>query len=151
MPVPRLRGAVAAAEVRHNYWSYGASLSQTLFEGGALLHKKRSAVALMDQAGAQYRSTVLQAFRQVADTLAALEADARTLEAQVRAERAAANSLAIVRQNMQLGSASYLDLLTTEGLYEQAVVALAQARAARLSDTVALFQALGGAWWKRPA
>jgi NodT family efflux transporter outer membrane factor (OMF) lipoprotein len=133
------------------YWSYGATLSQTLFEGGALLHKKRSAVALMDQAGAQYRSTVLQAFRQVADTLAALEADARTLEAQLRAERAAASSLAIVRQNMQLGSASYLDLLTTEGLYEQAVVALAQARAARLSDTVALFQALGGAWWKRPA
>jgi NodT family efflux transporter outer membrane factor (OMF) lipoprotein len=133
------------------YWSYGASLSQTLFDGGALIHKKRAAVALMDQAGAQYRSTVLQAFRQVADTLAALQADAKTLEAQARAERAAANSLAIVRQNLQLGSASYLDLLTAEGLYDQAVVALAQARAARLTDTVALFQALGGAWWKRAA
>jgi len=133
------------------YWSYGASLSQTLFEGGALLHKKRAAVALMDEAGAQYRSTVLQAFRQVADTLAALQADAQTLEAQARSERAAASSLAIVKQNLQLGSASYLDLLTAEGLYDQAVIALAQARAARLSDTVALFQALGGAWWKRPA
>ena len=130
------------------YWSYGASLSQTLFDGGILIHKKRAAVALMDQAGAQYRSTVLQAFRQVADTLAALRADAKTLEAQARAERAAANSLAIVRQNLQLGSAGYLDLLIAEGLYDQAVVALAQARAARLTDTVALFQALGGAWWR---
>jgi NodT family efflux transporter outer membrane factor (OMF) lipoprotein len=133
------------------FWNYGASLSQTLFEGGALLHKKRAAVALMDQAGAQYRSVVLQAFRQVADTLAALQADARTLDAQTRAERAAANSLAIVKQNMQLGSASYLDLLTAEGLYDQAAIALAQARAARLTDTVALFEALGGASWKRAA
>jgi NodT family efflux transporter outer membrane factor (OMF) lipoprotein len=133
------------------YWTYGGSLSQTLFAGGALLHKKRAAVALMDEAGEQYRSTVLQAFRQVADTLSALDTDARTLEAQARAERAAADSLKLVRQNLQLGSASYLDLLAAEGLYSQAVVGLAQARAARLTDTVALFQALGGAWWKRTA
>jgi NodT family efflux transporter outer membrane factor (OMF) lipoprotein len=133
------------------FWNYGASLSQTLFAGGALLHKKRAAVALMDQAAAQYRSTVLQAFRQVADTLAALQADAKTLEAQARAERAAADALAIVKQNLQLGSASYLDLLSAQGLYAQAVAATAQARAARLTDTVALFQALGGAWWNRTA
>jgi NodT family efflux transporter outer membrane factor (OMF) lipoprotein len=133
------------------FWNYGASLSQTLFAGGALLHKKRAAVALMDQAAAQYRSTVLQAFRQVADTLAALQADAKTLEAQARAERAAAASLAIIKQNLQFGSASYLDLLAAQGLYAQAVAATAQARAARLSDTVALFQALGGAWWKPTA
>jgi NodT family efflux transporter outer membrane factor (OMF) lipoprotein len=133
------------------FWNYGASLSQTLFDGGALLHKKRAAVALMDQAGAQYRSVVLQAFRQVADALAALQADARTLEAQARAEQAAAHSLALVRQNLQLGSANYLDLLTAEGLYDQSVVALAQARAARLADTVALFEALGGAGWKGAA
>jgi outer membrane protein TolC len=133
------------------FWNYGASLSQTLFAGGALLHKKRAAVALMDQAAAQYRGTVLQAFRQVADTLAALQADAKTLEAQARAERAAAASLAIIKQNLQFGSASYLDLLAAQGLYAQAVAATAQARAARLSDTVALFQALGGAWWKPTA
>jgi NodT family efflux transporter outer membrane factor (OMF) lipoprotein len=133
------------------FWNYGASLSQTLFAGGALLHKKRAAVALMDQAGEQYRSTVLQAFRQIADTLAALQADARTLEAQARAEKAAADALAIVKQNLQLGSATYLDLLAAQGLYQQAVIGLAQARAARLSDTVALFQALGGAWWKPAA
>jgi outer membrane protein TolC len=83
--------------------------------------------------------------------LAALQADARTLEAQARAVQAAADSLALVRQNLQLGSVNYLDLLTAEGLYDQAVVALAQARAARLADTVALFEALGGAGWKGAA
>jgi NodT family efflux transporter outer membrane factor (OMF) lipoprotein len=145
-------GTTAVALSRLNqagtrFWEYGGTFSQTLFAGGALLHKKRAAVALMDQAAAQYRSTVLQAFRQVADTLAALQADARILEAQARAEKAARASLDIVQQNLKLGSASYLDLLTAQGLYAQAVVSLAQARAARLTDTVALFQALGGGSW----
>ncbi len=132
------------------FWSLGASLSQTLFAGGSLVHRKRAAVATMDQAAAQYRSAVLAAFRQVADVLAALQADAATLEAQARAEGAAAQTLALTRQNLQLGSASYLDLLQAERSESQAVLAVAQARAARLSDTVALFQALGGGWWDQP-
>jgi NodT family efflux transporter outer membrane factor (OMF) lipoprotein len=131
------------------FWSLGASLSQTLFAGGALVHRKRAAVANMDQAAAQYRSTVLQAFREVADALAALQADAAALEAQARTEHAAAQALTLVKQNLQLGSVSYLDLLQAEQSYNQAVIALAQAHAARLSDTVALFQALGGGWWNR--
>ena len=103
----------------------------------------------MDQAAAQYRSTVLQAFRDVADALAALQADAAALEAVARAERAAAQSLVVVKVNLQLGSVTYLDLLDAQRSYNQAAVALTQARAARLSDTVALFQALGGGWWNR--
>jgi len=131
------------------FWSLGASLSQTLFAGGTLVHRKRAAVASMDQAAALYRSTVLQAFREVADTLAALQSDAVALDAQARAEHAAAESLAIAKQNMQLGSTSYLELLDAERTHTQAEAALAQAHAARLSDTVALFQALGGGWWNR--
>jgi NodT family efflux transporter outer membrane factor (OMF) lipoprotein len=131
------------------FWSVGASLSQTVFAGGTLLHRKRAAVAIMDQVGAQYRSTVLEAFREVADVLAALQADAATLEAQARAERAAAVTLAVVKQNLQLGSASYLDLLDAERNRLQTAVAVEQARAQRLIDTVALFQALGGGWWNR--
>ncbi len=133
-----------------NYWSYGGSLSQTIFQGGTLLHRRRAAVALMDQAGAQYRGTVLQAFREVADTLQALDADARALEAQQRAVRAASDSLALVRHNLQLGSATYLDLLASQALYSQAVIAQTQAQAAQLTDTVALFQVLGGDWWNGP-
>jgi NodT family efflux transporter outer membrane factor (OMF) lipoprotein len=128
------------------FWSLGGSLSQTLFAGGSLVHRKRAAVALMDQAADSYRSTVLQAFRQVADVLAALQADAAALAAQTRAESAAAQSLNLVVQNLKLGSVSGLDLIQAEHDHEMAVVALVQARAADLADSVALYQALGGGW-----
>jgi outer membrane protein TolC len=124
-------------------------LSETLFAGGANLHRQRAAVAAMDQAAAEYRSAVLKAFREVADTLAALQADATTLAADADAEAAAARSLALARRRLQLGSVSYLELLEAQRSYAQTASALVQARAARFSDTVALFQALGGGWWNR--
>ena len=126
------------------FWSLGANLSATLFDGGALLHRKRAAVAMMDQAAAQYRSTVLQAFRQIADALAALQADAATLQAQTDATAAASRTLQSMQHDLQSGSVSYLGLLDAERTYGQAVVAQAAARAGRLTDTVNLLVALGG-------
>ena len=113
-------------------------------------HRKRAAVAAFDQAAAQYRSVVITAFQNVADRLRALEFDAETVNAQVVAERAAAESLDIARRALQLGSISYLAMLNAEQAYQQAVINLAQARANRYADTAALFQALGGGWWNRP-
>jgi NodT family efflux transporter outer membrane factor (OMF) lipoprotein len=133
----------------NTFWSGGASLTQTLFAGGALLHKERAARAVLDQAGAQYRAVVLTAFQNVADTLTALQLDAIALNASVRAERAAEDSLVTVRRNVQLGSVGYLALLNAEQTYQQAVLNLAQAQANRYTDTAALFQALGGGWWNR--
>jgi NodT family efflux transporter outer membrane factor (OMF) lipoprotein len=126
------------------FWSIGGNLSQTLFQGGALLHRKRAADAALDQAGAQYRSAVLTAFQNVADALHALEADADTLNAASRAEDAAQRSLEVVRRQLELGSVSYLSLISAEQAYQQAVVSLSQARTNRYADTAALFQALGG-------
>lgn len=133
----------------NTFWAGGASLTQTLFAGGALLHKERAARAALDQAGAQYRAVVLTAFQNVADTLTALELDAQALEASVRAERAAEESLVTVRHNVELGSVGYLALLNAQQTYQQAVLNLAQAQADRYTDTAALFQALGGGWWNR--
>jgi NodT family efflux transporter outer membrane factor (OMF) lipoprotein len=130
----------------NTFWAGGASLTQTLFEGGALLHKERAARAGLDQAGAQYRSAVLTAFQNVADTLTALELDGQALSASVRAEQAAKESLSTVRRNVELGSVGYLALLNAQQTYQQAVLNLAQAQANRYTDTVALFQALGGGW-----
>ncbi len=127
----------------------GASFLQTILDGGALAAKKRAAVAGLELADAQYRSTVLQAFRNVADTLRALEYDALTLRAAVAAEQATATSLNIARQRLQLGDTTYLSVLTAELAYRQASLQRVQAQAARLSDTAALFQALGGGWWNR--
>ena len=159
LPAISLSGNSGAAAVQLSnltgpgtrFWSLGGSLSQTLFAGGSLVHRKRAAVALMDQAADSYRSTVLQAFRQVADVLAALQSDAATLAAQTRAESAAAQSLSLVVQNLELGSVSGLELIQAEHDHETAVLALLQARAARLADTVALYQALGGGWAVTPA
>jgi NodT family efflux transporter outer membrane factor (OMF) lipoprotein len=126
------------------FWSAGASLSQTLFEGGMLVHRVRAAEAALDAAGAAYRSTVLGAFQNVADALRALEADAQTLAAAERAAAAAERSLAIVRRQRELGGVSYLALLNAEQSDAQALAARAAARAARYADTAALYQALAG-------
>jgi NodT family efflux transporter outer membrane factor (OMF) lipoprotein len=126
------------------FWSLGASLSQTLFEGGTLIHRKRAADAALDQAGALYRSAVLTAFQNVADALHALDTDADALGAAARAESAAQKSLDVARHQLELGSVSYLALVNAEQTYQQALVSLTQARANRYVDTAALFQALGG-------
>lgn len=133
------------------FWIAGASITQTLFAGGTLLHRKRAAEAALDLAAAQYRSMVLVAFQNVADTLRALEYDAETLQANARAERAAFRSLEFVKVQVRLGAASRVALLLAQQTYQQSVVSLAQARAARYADTAALFQALGGGWWNRPS
>jgi NodT family efflux transporter outer membrane factor (OMF) lipoprotein len=130
-------------------WSAAASLSQTLFDAGTLQHKKRAAVAAYDQAAAQYRSTVLAAFQDVANALRALQSDADALQAQLAADRAAADSLALAREQFHDGAIPYLSLLTAEQTYQQTRISLVQAQASRFSDTAALFQALGGGWWNR--
>ena len=131
------------------FWSLAASATQTLFAGGTLLHRKRAAIAAFDQAAAQYRSVVITAFQNVADALRAVQFDAEAVNAQVVAEHAAAESLAIARRALQLGSISYLAMLNAEQTSQQAQINLVQARANRFADTAALFQALGGGWWNR--
>jgi NodT family efflux transporter outer membrane factor (OMF) lipoprotein len=132
-------------------WSVGGSLAQTIFDGATLLHKKRAAVAAFDQSAAQYRSTVITAFQDVANALRALQADADALAAATAAEVAADKSLDLSRQQYQLGGIPYTALLTAEQLAQQAAVTRAQAQAARYADTAALFQALGGGWWNAGA
>lgn len=135
----------------NQFWSAGASLSQTLFAGGTLYHRERAAVAALDLAGAQYRSVVLGAFQNVADTLQALVFDAEAYQASRDAEGAAERSLAYTRHAMDLGAVSYLALLNADQAYQQALVNRVQAQANRYADTAALFQALGGGWWNDAA
>jgi NodT family efflux transporter outer membrane factor (OMF) lipoprotein len=133
------------------FWSLGAGLTQPIFHAGALEAKRRAAVAAYDQAGAQYKSTVLTAFQNVADSLRALESDASTLKDQVEAESTARESMDLAKQQYRLGGISYLVLLDAERVYQQSHVAMVQAQAARYADTAALYQALGGGWWNHPA
>jgi outer membrane protein TolC len=131
-------------------WSVGAGLLQPIFRGGQLLSQKRAAVAAYEQADAQYRQTVLLAFQNVADSLRALDHDASGLRAQTDAWQSASDALEMARGQFKLGGISYLSLLVTQRQYQQTVVDLAQAQAARYADTAALFQSLGGGWWNDP-
>ena len=99
----------------------GASVLQTVLDGGALAAKKKAAQAQLEQADAQYRSTVLTAFRNVADTLRALEYDAMALQAAVASERAAATSFTIARRRLELGDTTYVIVLLAELTYQQAL------------------------------
>ena len=93
-------------------------MAQTIFDVGTLLHKKRAADAAFDQAAETYRSTVIAAFQNVADTLHALQFDADALKATYAAERAAFTSLEIARRQLQFGAINYLGLLTAENTYD---------------------------------
>jgi len=133
----------------NGFWQISGSLTQPIFEGGALYHKTLAARAAFDQAASQYQSTVIQAFQNVADALRALQHDADTLKAQSAAEQAALESFSIARKQLTLGSIGYIGLLNAEQIYQQAVINRVQAQASRYADTAALFQALGGGWWNR--
>ncbi len=134
---------------RTGVWSFGAGLLQPVFNGGALSAERRAAVAAYDQASAQYRAVVLQAFQNVADVLRALEADARMLRAQADAEMSAHNTMESTQTQYKLGGVNHLSLLNAERQYQETRIGLIQAQAARYADTAALFQALGGGWWNR--
>ena len=128
------------------FWGIGLNLLQPLFHGGTLRAEKRAAEAGLEKVAADYQTTVLGAFQDVADSLHALELDAENLRAQSDAEQSAQKSLDLVRIQYKDGAASYLAVLDATRQYQQARIGLIQARAARLADTTALYAALGGGW-----
>ncbi len=130
-------------------WTLVGNVMQPIFNGGALIARRKAAIFAYNQALAQYKQTVLQAFQNVADALRALEIDAQTLQAQTIAEKAAKETLAITKKQYSLGGVSYINLLNAQLLYQQALISRIQAQAARYADTAALFQALGGGWWNQ--
>jgi len=141
-----LAGLISPANL---FWTIGGSVTQTVFDGGILLHNLRGAQATYDAAAWSYRNTVVGAVQNVTDSLRAVQNDADALKAARDFERAAKVSFDLAQQQMQTGYANILILLTAQQTYLQAVLQVVQARAARLSDTVALYQALGGGWWNR--
>jgi NodT family efflux transporter outer membrane factor (OMF) lipoprotein len=131
------------------FWDVGASLTETLFDAGALRHKNRAADAALDQANAQYRAAVILACQNVADTLRALQSDADAEKAGVQAQRSAKAAFDLVQRQRALGSINIIVVLNAEQAYQQAELGLIQTRANRFADTAGLFQALGGGWWTR--
>jgi NodT family efflux transporter outer membrane factor (OMF) lipoprotein len=128
------------------FYTLAASATAPIFDGFTLYSKQKAAEAALVQAEAQYRTTVITAFQNVADALRALQADARAVRAAVRAEVAAKASLDIVQKQLNAGQVNQLAVLNAQQTYLTAAVIRVQTEANRLSDTAALFMALGGGW-----
>jgi NodT family efflux transporter outer membrane factor (OMF) lipoprotein len=131
------------------FWTIAAELTAPIFDGGTLLHQERASRAAFDASAAQYKSTVLGAFQNVADTLTALDQDAAALNAAAASDNAAKKALDITQRQLDDGYNNPLGQLLAEQAYQQAEVTLLQAQSSRYTDTAALFQALGGGWWNR--
>lgn len=124
-------------------WLLLGQLTQPLLNPG-LPAEKRAALAAFDAAAANYQGVVLDALRNVADVLRALDNDARTFAALATADVAAQGALESVRRQFALGAASYAQVLTARQQAQQVRLSVVSARAQRLMDTVALYQAVGG-------
>ena len=130
-------------------WSIAASVSQKIVDGGSAFHSKEASVAAYEQNLANYKSTVITAFQNVADALRAIEYDAKALQAQSAAERAAKASLDMAQDQYKTGAVVYATVLNALQTYQNAVISRVKAQSTRYTDTVALYQALGGGWWNR--
>ena len=126
------------------FWTLIGGITQPLFHAGALRHQQHAAEAALDGAKAQYRTAVLAAFGEVSDALTGLATDGDELDAATRAADAAGRGLSFARRQLALGDIGTLALLNATAANAQAQAQLVQARAARLTDTVTLFQAAGG-------
>jgi NodT family efflux transporter outer membrane factor (OMF) lipoprotein len=124
-------------------WSVGATITQPLFHGGALAARRRQYQASYEAAVAQYRETVLSAFRNVADTLVSLDADAQTLAQARRAADAADAAAQDAEARYRLGSAQFYTTLGARQQFHNARIQYLRARAARLADSASLFDSMG--------
>jgi NodT family efflux transporter outer membrane factor (OMF) lipoprotein len=128
------------------FWSLGAALSETVFEGGKRGAQVKMTEAEYDATVATYRQTVLTAFQQVEDNLAALRILAQEATALDLAVKAAKDSLDIATYQYKAGTVDYLTVITAQATYladEQTAVTVLQRR---LTSSVLLVQALGGGW-----
>ncbi|MCW5719491.1 MAG: efflux transporter outer membrane subunit, partial [Bauldia sp.] len=128
-------------------WNFAANVVAATLNSGANLHRTAAARAALEASAHAYENTVITAFVDVANTLQAITYDAQLMALQVQSEAASRRSLDLARQQYELGTAPYSTVLSAEQSYRNAVTSLLSARAQRLTDTVALYVALGGGWW----
>ncbi len=130
----------------NRFWSLGPALALTLFDAGARTSEKEQAAAAYDQTVANYRQTVLGAFQDVEDDLAALRVLDKEAAIQDEAARTAADSLEQANNQYKAGTISYLNVVTAEASFLAADNARLSITGRRLLASVALLKALGGDW-----
>jgi NodT family efflux transporter outer membrane factor (OMF) lipoprotein len=130
-----------------NYWALGpASGAMTLFDGGAKNAQYKMAIDNFEANVAGYRQTVLTAFQQVEDNLAALRILQDEAEVQKRAVDAANEALALTINQYKAGTVSYINVMTAQATALTNRVTAVQLQGQRLTSAVQLTTALGGGW-----
>jgi NodT family efflux transporter outer membrane factor (OMF) lipoprotein len=130
----------------NRFWSIGPTLALTLFDAGARSAQKESAIAGYDKSVATYRQTVLSAFQEVEDNLAALRQLADEAEVQQAASNSAAEALMLTENQYQAGTVSYLNVVTAQATALSAQSSSINIAGRRLLANAVLIKALGGNW-----
>jgi NodT family efflux transporter outer membrane factor (OMF) lipoprotein len=130
----------------NRFWSLGPALALTLFDGGARTAQKQQAIAAYDKSVATYRQTVLTAFQDVEDSLAALRILAEEAEVQDEAAMSAAETLRLTNNQYQAGTVSYLNVVTAQAASLNAEIGKLNIAGRRLQSSASLLKALGGGW-----
>ncbi len=127
-------------------WALGASAAETVFDGGLRRANIDQAAAAYHASVASYRQTVLAAFQQVEDDLAALRILAQELEDQRAAVALAQQAFELERARYEKGLDPYINLAIQQTALLAAQQALVSLESAQMVSAVALVQALGGGW-----
>jgi NodT family efflux transporter outer membrane factor (OMF) lipoprotein len=127
-------------------WSIGSSILAPLYDAGRLKSQQDAATAQRDEAAFAYRSTALQAFREVEDNLTATTRYRQQYEALSRERDALARAFSLATRRYREGYANYLDQLDAQRNLLSSELSLVQVRLDRFNAAVSLIQALGGGW-----
>ncbi|HEX7821279.1 MAG TPA: efflux transporter outer membrane subunit [Sphingobium sp.] len=123
-----------------------AGMTAPIFHGGTLKAEKRGAEAAAQASIATYRQTVLEAFGQVSNLLAALGNDARSVATQAQTADIADRSMRLSRRSFQVGNSGILQVLDAGRVHQRARLALVEARARQLLNVSRLYVATAGGW-----
>ena len=130
----------------NNAWSLGGAITGTLFDFGARKYQVQGARAAYDQTVAAYRQTVLTAFQQVEDELAALRILEQQYAVAEQTLQSADEAARLTLNEYKAGTVAYTSVVTAQVTALNAALSLASIREGRLVASISLIQALGGGW-----
>jgi len=127
-------------------WSFGPSLSLPIFQGGKLTAQLAGARATYEEIAANYRKTVLTAFREVEDELVDLHSLSREADATEETLQSVRENVRLTELQYRQGLTSYLEVITANQTLLNNQLALANVQNERIAATILLVKALGGGW-----
>ena len=128
------------------FWTLGAALAQTIFDGGLRKAQTAQAVAVYDETAANYRQSVLTAFQEVEDNLASLRILEEEAQLQAEAVKSAHESAQIATNQYKAGVVTYINVVNAETIVLNNERAALTVQNSQLTAAVLLIKALGGGW-----